>query len=123
MIRASLNVFVPTHPFRWRDGPAYRTVLCLTIGFVLCVSIFARADIVSGGVYGPDGTRLAMTTFKVLQGDRLVTTFTTDRSANFSVYLAPGRYTVRPERDDTLEGDIQGYPQPVRQDVRLRRRR
>jgi hypothetical protein len=107
---------------RRRNRP-HRTMLSLTIVCLIFVAIPAWADIVSGGVYGPDGTLLATKTFRVLQGgDKLVTTFTTDSSANFSVYVAPGRYTVRPENDDTLEGDIQGYPQPVRQDIRLRRR-
>src|SRR5687767_6679615 len=97
--------------------------LCLMIGFTLCFPATTRADVVSGQVYGADGMVVTNQTFRVLKdGTTVVTTFRTDESGNFSVLLEPGAYRVRREGNDDAEGDIRGYPQPVRQDVRLRRR-
>jgi hypothetical protein len=48
--------------------------------------------------------------------------FGTDASGNFSVYLDPGRYTVRSNVNTALQGEIDSYPQPVQQDIHLQRK-
>ncbi len=97
-------------------------IACLAIALALCFAADVRADVVSGQVYGVDGKVAAKQPFRVLKGDAVAITFTTDESGYFSVYLDPGAYKVRPQGKDDAEGDINGYPQPARQDVRLRRR-
>jgi hypothetical protein len=78
---------------------------------------------VSGRVYDASDNVSKGKTFDVLnQADKPVSTFTTDASGTFTVYLDPGTYKVRPKGDDTVEGTIASAPQPVRQDVRLHRR-
>ncbi len=109
---------------RARLGVVSRTMFaCLAIAVVvICFALEARADVVSGQVYGTDGRVAAKQAFRVLKGDAAVATFTTDESGYFSVFLDPGAYKVRPQGKDDAEGDISGYPQPARQDVRLKRR-
>ena len=103
--------------------PVKASVLFLAMALVLSFAASAAADVVSGQVYAADGSLAANQTFRVLQDkDRVVTTFRTDGSGHFSVYLEQGAYRVRPEGSDEFEGSLTSYPQPVRQDVRLRRR-
>lgn len=94
----------------------------LTIAFMFCVALYAWADVISGNVYGPGGELLKSATCNVFLDGSEVTTFTTDASGYYSVFLKPGRYKVRPKGNDALEGDLESYPQPVRQDIRLRQR-
>jgi hypothetical protein len=91
------------------------------VAFVFAVPISIMADTVSGRVYGQDGKPLSNVTFtaKPAQGDAI--TFKTNSTGNFSVYLDPGRYTVTPTGDGSLQGLIDSYPQPVQQDVHLKK--
>jgi hypothetical protein len=94
--------------------------LCL-VAFAFAVPITIMADTVSGRVYGQDGKPVSNVTFtaKPAKGDGVA--FKTDPSGNFSVYLDPGRYTVTPTGDSSLQGLINSYPQPVQQDVHLKK--
>ena len=82
----------------------------------------AMADIVSGRVFGPDDKPLvsAMLTAKNAKGE--ATNFKSDASGNFSVYLDPGKYTVTYSGDATVEGTVDGYPQPFQQDIHLKKK-
>ncbi len=99
-----------------------RTSLCLAMLFVLCLTASAIADTVSGRVYGPDAKPLVNATLaaKPAKGDAVE--FKTDGAGNFSVYLDPGRYTVSPVKDGDGEAVIDSYPQPVQQDIHLKRK-
>lgn len=97
------------------------TRLLLGVAVAFCLTISARADFVSGRVFGPDGRILPNTNFTVEDRGQK-TNFTTDNSGNFSVYLDPGTYTVRPSSDASLEGVIHGYPQSTTEDIHLKRK-
>ena len=96
------------------------TILCLG-AFAFAVPISIMADTVSGRVYGQDGKPASNVTLtaKPTKGDAVE--FKTDSSGNFSVYLDPGRYTVTASGDTSLQGLINSYPQPVQQDVHLKK--
>ena len=98
------------------------TRLCLAIGFALCVPLSATADAVSGRAYGPDGKPVPNATFTARPAKGEAVQFKTDPSGNFSVFLDPGRWTVSPSADATLQGGIDSYPQPVQQDIHLKRK-
>ena len=95
---------------------------CLVLALLVCFAVGAWADLVSGRVFDPNGNALKNTAFDVFKGDAVANRFTTDASGNFTVYLDSGRYTVRPQNDKTLEGTLESYAQPARQDIRLHRR-
>ncbi len=111
-------------PSRGRCPGGTRTIwvsLCLAMAFALGLPPGATADAVSGRVY-LDGTAVTNTTFTARPAARgRAVQFRSDASGNFSVYLDPGRYTVL-SSDGTLEGSVDSYPQPVQQDIHLRRR-
>ncbi len=91
----------------------------VVLAFVLCFAIPTRADLVSGHVYGPNGELLPNRSFTIQETKGQ---FNTDASGNFTVSLDPGHYTVRPTNDDSLEGSITSYSQPVQQDIHLGKR-
>jgi len=110
-------------PASHRPGLARKcATLCITLALVFCSANAAWADLVSGRVYDPDGNVVKSAPLEVVKGDTVVNTFTTDGSGNFTVYLEPGTYKVRMKGQASLEGTIQGYQQPVRQDIRLQKR-
>jgi hypothetical protein len=97
--------------------------LCLATTLALCFSSVAAADVVSGRVYGEDGSPKASATFTatpVRKGQPVQ--FKSDASGNFSVYLDPGRHTITLSSDPTLEGTVDSYSQPVQQDIHLKKR-
>ena len=113
---------IQTPASRRPDAPRKCATLCITLALVFCSAIAAWADLVSGRVYDPDGNVVKSASLEVVKGDAVVNTFTTDGSGNFTVYLEPGTYRVRMKGQASLEGTIQGYQQPVRQDIRLQKR-
>jgi Carboxypeptidase regulatory-like domain len=96
------------------------TSLGLAMAFVLCLTLFARADTVSGRVYDAAGHPVANASFTAVTG-RTRVTFSTDDAGYFSVYLDPGTYTVY-SADNTLVGTIHGYPQSATEDIHLTRK-
>ena len=82
----------------------------------------AMADAVSGRVYAPDGKLAPNMTFIAQPAKGPAVMFKTDASGNFSVYLDGGRFTVTSSTDATVEGTIESYPQPVQQDIHLKKR-
>jgi hypothetical protein len=90
----------------------------VALALLLCFATPARADLISGHVYDPGGRLLPNQTFTVEAGGHRVAQFRTDASGNFSVYLDPGSYTVR-SSDNSLEGQVTSYSQPVQQDIHL----
>ena len=91
------------------------------LAFVLCLVVSARADFVSGRVYGPDGRIVPETTFTAEAGKGQAITFKTDSSGNFNVYLDPGAYTVYSNADKSMKGVVHGYPQAAKEDIHLKR--
>jgi len=104
-----------------KTGRTTWTRLSVVIAFILLVSTAAVADTVSGRIYGQDGKPVPNSTFmaKCAQGEAVE--FKTNASGNFSTYLDPGRYTVSPSGGPDLQGVIDSYPQPVQQDVHLKK--
>ncbi len=96
--------------------------LCLTIAVALWLPAAASADVVSGRVLGPDEKPILNNAFSARDAKGQATPFKTDKSGNFSVYLDPGKYVVSFSADATLEGVIESYPQPVQQDIRLKKK-
>ena len=94
-------------------------ILCLAIAGAIWVSLPASADIVSGRILGADEKPIVNGTFTARNAKGEPTTFKTDKSGNFSVYLDPGKYTVSPSTDAALTGIIESFPQPRQQDVHL----
>jgi hypothetical protein len=89
--------------------------------FAFGVPISTVADTVSGHVYGADGKAASNVTFtaKPAKGDAVE--FKTDAAGNFSVFLDPGRYTVTAGGDSSVQGLLNSFPQPVQQDVHLKK--
>ena len=96
--------------------------LGLTLILALLLPADAMADAVSGKVYGTDGKPELNKTFTAQPAKGQPVQFKTDAAGSFSVYLDPGRYTVISSADATVEGVIESYPQPVQQDIRLKKR-
>ncbi len=104
------------------SGP--RTIwmsLCLATAFALLVPISAVADTVSGRIYGQDEKPVPNATFTAKPARGEAVEFKTNASGAFSVYLDPGRYTISPSADASLQGVIDSYPQPVQQDVHMKK--
>jgi hypothetical protein len=98
------------------------TGLCLAIALALFLPVSVSAGAVSGRVYSPDNELVKNTTFTATSVQGKAVEFGTDASGNFSVYLDPGRYTVRSNVNTALQGEIDSYPQPVQQDIHLQRK-
>jgi len=98
-------------------------ILCLAIAGAIWFSPPAFADIVSGRVLGLDEKPILNGTFTARNSKGESTTFKTDKSGNFSVYLDPGKYTVSSSTDAALTGVIESFPQPRQQDVHLTKRK
>ncbi len=96
--------------------------LWLGAAFAICLATPAKADTVSGRVYGADAKPMVNTTLtaRPAQGDGVE--FKTDGGGNFSVYLDPGRYTVTTIKGGDGEAVIDSYPQPVQQDIHLKKK-
>ncbi len=122
LIPPRIEILVPTRGILPRSTRTTGTSLCLAIAFALCLPASATADAVSGRVYGPDKKPVPNTTFTAQPEKGQAVKFSSDPSGNFSVYLDPGKYTVKSSADDTLEGVIESYPQPVQQDIHLKKR-
>src|SRR2546422_8702568 len=97
------------------------TILGLAIAGAIWFALPASADIVSGRILGADDKPIVNASFTARNAKGEPTTFKTDKSGNFSVYLDPGKYTVSPSTDAALTGVIESFPQPRQQDVRLTR--
>src|SRR2546422_10399988 len=95
------------------------TTLCLTIAGSLWLALPASADIVSGRILGVDEKPIVNGTFTARNSKGEATTFKSDKSGNFSVYLDPGKFTVSSSTDAALTGVIESFPQPRQQDVHL----
>jgi len=101
---------------------AKRVAFCLATTLTLFLPHSARADQVYGRVF-VDGQIQPHRSFTVKDSSgRSVRDATTDEYGGYSLFLPPGTYRVE-FRDDgaTLEATIESYPQPVRQDIYLRR--
>jgi len=97
------------------------TSLCLATLLALLAPVCAMADTVSGRVYGQDEKPAANMTFTAKPAKGETVEFKTNASGAFSVYLDAGRYTVSPSADASIQGVINSYPQPVQQDVHLKK--
>ena len=102
--------------------PAAWTRLCVSVLFAILFPVSVLADAVSGRVFAPDGKPEPNKTFNAQSAKGQAVAFKSDASGNFSLYLDPGRYTVTSSADSTVEGVIESYPQPVQQDIHLKKR-
>ena len=118
----NIRCLTPTRAIRPTGAMTTRSSLWLAIAFVLLIPVLAMAGPVSGRIYGPDNMLVRDTTFnaKLAKGGKPVE-FKIDSSGYFSVYLDPGRYTVSPKGDDTQHGEVDSTPEPVQQDIHLRK--
>jgi len=94
----------------------------LTAALVFCLASYAKADFVSGHVYGPDNKPVPNATFSAQGAKGQPISLKTDGAGSFSVYLDPGTYTVHSTTDKTLEGVVHGYPQSAEEDIHLKRK-
>src|SRR2546423_15343486 len=94
-------------------------ILWLAIAAAIWFSLPAAADIVSGRILGADEKPIVNGTFTARNSKGEATTFKSDKSGNFSVYLDPGKFTVSSSTDAGLTGVIESFPQPRQQDVHL----
>lgn len=97
------------------------TALCIAIAFALIAPVSTMADTVSGRIYGQDEKPAANMTFTAKPAKGEAVQFKTNATGAFSVYLDAGRYTVSPSADASIQGVINSYPQPVQQDVHLKK--
>ena len=102
-----------------------RTLLArlgLVMVVVFCFGVCARADFVSGHVYGSDNSPMGNATFTAETANGQSVGFKTDNTGSFSVYLDPGSYIVHATADQTLEGTVHGYPQSAEEDIHLKKK-
>ena len=97
------------------------TSIVLFLATIVAISLpqSAFADIVSGRVLGADEKPIINGTFTAKDSKGETTTFKSDKTGNFSVYLDPGKFTVVSSSDVSLTGAIESFPQPRQQDVHL----
>jgi len=103
----------------------YRKIVlgfCMAAVAALILPSLAIADQVSGKVFGPDDKPLGSVTLTAKNAKGEATVIKSDASGNFSVYLDPGKYTVSYAGDATVEGTVEGYPQPFQQDIHLKKK-
>lgn len=102
-------------------SPRARARLWLALALLAGLHLSARAEGVSGRVYGPDGKALPNTILTARPEKGPAVDFKTDASGGYSVFLDPGRYVVSSRADASLEGVIESYSQPVQQDIHLKK--
>jgi hypothetical protein len=95
--------------------------LCVAAALLLVAPFTVMADTVAGRMYGVDEKPIANATFKATPAKGAAVEFKTNGTGAFSVYLDPGRYTVSPSADPGIQGIINSFPQPVQQDVHLKK--
>ncbi len=98
---------------------ALRLCLALALGFLAPGA--AVADTVAGRIYGIDEKPIANMTFKAKPAKGEAVEFKTNATGAYSVYLDPGRYTVSPSNDPSVQGSLSSFPQPAQQDVHLKK--
>jgi hypothetical protein len=115
-----LNVMHP--PFsRAKTG---RTLLALA-ALLLCLPFAAHAGLVYGRVFGAETQFKPRDTIVIKSSNgQQVKTVKTDEYKGYSVYLPPAIYRVefRDASNAIWEASIESYPQPVRQDIYLKKR-
>ncbi len=87
----------------------------LSIIFVFSFALSAQADIVTGRVYDKTGTFQPGDVI-IINNDPVQTN---KKDGSYRVFLPPGTYDVSLERDNTLKGKVQSFPQPSHQDIYL----
>jgi hypothetical protein len=97
------------------------TNLCLIVVIAIGFPLAASADIVSGRIFGLDEKPMVNSTFTAKNAKGEATTFKTDKSGNFSVYLDPGKFTITTSSDATVSGVVESFPQPRQADVHLKK--
>ena len=118
------------HPNPFHQQPARRAHRFAGIPLVLFVSTLflaapARADMVSGRVFGAEGKFQPKDSFAVKDSSgKVLKVVKTDELKAYSVFLQPGSYTVEyKDKDNTLwQAPLQSYPQAARQDIHLKKR-
>jgi hypothetical protein len=97
------------------------TRLLLAFALVFTISSFAMADTVSGRIYDQDGKPVSNATLTAKPAKGEAVEFKTSASGSFSTYLDPGRYAVTLKGSSDVQGVIDSYPQPVQQDIHLKK--
>lgn len=97
--------------------------LCLTVAAVLWLATPVLADVVYGRVYADGQPQPGKTLALKDSNNNRAHDLVTDKNGNFSVFLAPGTYTIELiESGTTWVGTIESYPQPAHQDIHLKKR-
>ncbi len=110
---------MPVPPTHRPALPAAKISLALACLFAMAGS--AAADTVSGHVYDPDNKPAANMTFTAKSAKGEPVEFKTNASGVFSVYLDPGRYAITVSTDPSIQGVVESFPQPVQQDIHLKK--
>jgi ABC-type transport system involved in cytochrome c biogenesis permease subunit len=97
-------------------------ILCVMVTVGVWFPASAWADIVSGRVFGPDEKPLVGVTLTAKNAKGEATMFKSDKDGKFSTFLDPGKYTVTYAADATVEGVVEGRPQPLMQDIHLKKK-
>jgi hypothetical protein len=87
--------------------------------------VVANAELVYGRVFGADGKFKPRDSVVIKDSNgRAVKTVKTDEYKSYSVYLPPATYKVefKDNSNAIWEASIKSYPQPVRQDIYLKKR-
>lgn len=97
-------------------------VVFVAFALLLCVSIYAEADLVYGRVYGAKGKFPPEGTFKLTnRDDGKVYSVKTDKNKGYSIVLPQGIYDVKFEDSDNIRwvATIHSVDRPTREDIYL----
>src|SRR5438093_8381148 len=120
-IGATLRALLVSSPQQRKIRGMRITSIAVFLAIVVAIGFPrpAAADIVSGRIIGADEKPIVNGTFTARDSKGETTTFKSDKTGNFSVYLDPGKFTISSTADATLTGVIESFPQPRQQDVHL----
>ena len=96
--------------------------VCLAFAVVFLSVVPSEAGTVYGHVFLDDGSfpPQGILTFLDAEGNRF--TMRTDQNGNYNAFLPPGVYTVTFTQEGATWGTtIRSYPNPVKQDIRMKR--
>lgn len=119
--------FEPFHK-RYREWVCTKWIIvCLAFTLAFCLAIPAEADMVYGRVYDETGRLQCGEKFTIKGKDPNGNIFSVEVSTDkgdgsYRISIPPGTYKVEfIKNNDTLEAWIQSFPQPIRQDIYLKK--
>lgn len=95
---------------------------CLAFAVVFSSVVPSEAGMVYGHVSLDGGAFPPQGELTFLDTKKHVFTIRTDQNGNYNAFLPPGVYRVTFEQEgDTWSATIRSYPNPVKQDIRMKR--